>query len=90
MVKSRPENVLSMKYGISVAVCCYNSSGRVPGTLEYLAQQQVSKKIPWEIIVVDNASTDRTSKAARDSWPENAPCQLRIVKEPKRGLSQHP
>src|SRR5436305_10300761 len=69
--------------GISVIICCYNSAKRLPETLAHLARQ--NSPIPWEVIVVDNASTDDTARVARECWPsETAP--LRIVDEPKSGL----
>jgi len=53
-----------MQQGVSVIICCYNSAKRLPVTLEHLATQYFSKNIPWEIIVVNNASTDNTWSVA--------------------------
>jgi glycosyltransferase involved in cell wall biosynthesis len=57
-----------MQLGVSVIICCYNSAKRLPETLKHLALQQVPGHIPWEVIVVDNASTDETYSVARDLW----------------------
>ena len=57
-----------MELGISVIICCYNSSLRLPETLKHLALQQVPANIPWEIIVIDNASTDSTAIVAKREW----------------------
>jgi len=57
-----------MKKGISIIICCYNSESRLPKTLEYLAKQEINKDIPIEVIVVDNASTDRTKEIAKLEW----------------------
>ncbi|WP_428328420.1 glycosyltransferase [Mucilaginibacter sp.] len=57
-----------MEPGISVILCCYNSSLRLPETIKHLAGQQVSPNIPWEVIVVNNASTDNTREVARQEW----------------------
>jgi glycosyltransferase involved in cell wall biosynthesis len=76
-----------MMHGVTVVLCCYNSSARLPATLRYLRRQEVTQDIPWEIIVVDNASTDDTSKVALRSWPSDAPTTLRVVYEPRLGLS---
>lgn len=46
--------------GISVVVCTYNGRDRVEPTLKALFLQQVAQEFNWEIIVVDNASTDDT------------------------------
>lgn len=74
--------------GISVIICCYNSADRLPQTLAHLASQKFSQKISWEIIVVDNASTDHTSAVARNCWEEQgSPVPLKVVTEPQMGLT---
>lgn len=73
--------------GVSIVVCCFNSGGRLPPTLAHLATQQVSLGLPWEVIVVDNASTDGTGEAAVRMWPSDPPASLRVVREPRPGLS---
>ena len=73
--------------GISVVICCYNSRERLPKTIEKLAAQRLRSAIPWEVIVVDNNSSDDTAEVARRSWPEDAPAPLRVVREPRSGLS---
>lgn len=72
--------------GVSVVICCYNGSKRLPSTLACLAAQRVPEYIPWEVIVVDNASTDDTYQAALRSWPQGTTAQLRVVREPRLGL----
>jgi glycosyltransferase involved in cell wall biosynthesis len=54
--------------GVSIVLCCYNSQERLVVTLEHLAAQEVNKGIPWEVILVDNNSTDKTVKTANDLW----------------------
>jgi glycosyltransferase involved in cell wall biosynthesis len=56
--------------GISVIVCCYNSAQRLPQTLKHLALQQVPTDFSWEVIVVDNASTDNTARIAVQQWQQ--------------------
>lgn len=74
--------------GVSVIVCCFNSAPRLPETLQHLAAQQVPAHIGWEIIIVDNASTDNTVQAAQEIWKLcNAPGSFRIVSEKTPGLS---
>ncbi|OOQ58071.1 glycosyltransferase family A protein [Mucilaginibacter pedocola] len=57
-----------MELGVSVIICCYNSAKRLPQTLKHLAAQQVPANIPWEVIVIDNASTDDTYALASQLW----------------------
>ena len=54
--------------GISVIICCYNSSKRLPETLKHLANQIVTDTLNWEIIIVNNASTDDTTSVAKSEW----------------------
>src|SRR5690349_3890945 len=65
--------------GVSVIICTYNGAERLPQTLKHLAAQQVDKEIRWEIILVDNASTDNTAEVARHCWngsSRNVPIQI--------------
>jgi glycosyltransferase involved in cell wall biosynthesis len=75
--------------GVSVIICCYNSSARLPQTIRHLALQKVSPDIPWEVIIVNNNSTDDTAAvAARElagyDWKEAG---HGVVDESKPGLS---
>lgn len=74
--------------GISVIICCYNSAKRLPETLRHLAQQKVSVDLDWEIIVVNNNSTDTTEKDAISLWQSfGNDTSLIVVNEPQPGLS---
>jgi len=82
------ENHVENSNGISVVVCCYNSAARLPETLEHLAHQRVRASIPWEVVVVNNASSDDTATVALRLWrAAGAPAPLRVVDEPTPGLS---
>ena len=72
--------------GVSVIICCYNSVKRLPVTFSYLKSQVVFGQIPWEVIVIDNASTDRTGEVAKELWGNLPWAQFRVVAEPKPGL----
>ena len=60
----------------SVIVCAFNEEQLLPGCLHSLLQQSFP---PHEIIVINNASTDRTAAVA--SIPG-----IRVVDEPRKGL----
>jgi len=81
--------VKDIQKGISVVMCCYNSAQRLYETLKHLALQKTNDLFPWEIIIVDNASTDNTAAAAKQTWEgftkENIP--FKVIKEEKQGLS---
>lgn len=76
--------------GISVIVCCYNSVNRLKPTIEHLLNQVGIDKDQWEVIVIDNASTDDTFEFASNLWEngkkENSP-NFRILKELTPGKS---
>lgn len=76
-----------MKSGVSLVICCHNSAGRLPETLRHIAAQQVPADISWEVLIVDNASTDDTAAVAQRCWPSPAPASMRIVRELKLGLA---
>jgi glycosyltransferase involved in cell wall biosynthesis len=71
--------------GISVVICCYNSSKRLGETLKHLAQQRVDG-FKWELIIVDNASKDDSIAFAQSEWERlGAVCPLKVVSEPRQG-----
>lgn len=75
-----------MDRGISVVICCYNSELKIQKVLSYLQKQNFNPNINWEVLVVDNASTDRTAEEAKESWAmENV--DLRVAHEPNPGIS---
>lgn len=75
--------------GVSVIICCYNSSKRLPNTIAHLAAQQAPHEIPWEIIVVNNNSSDNTKDVAAIELNKYSILHKKnlIVDEPKAGLS---
>ncbi len=65
---------------ISVILCTYNGASRLPATLEKLAAQDLPLDIHWELILVDNASTDDTPSVAKDAAVA-FPVSLRLIHE---------
>jgi glycosyltransferase involved in cell wall biosynthesis len=71
----------------SVILCCYNGKQRLRPTLEHLAKQKVEASLKWELIFVDNASTDDSAALAEALWKElGATTIMRVVRETKPGL----
>lgn len=52
--------------GISIIICCFNSAKRLPENLRHISSQQVGKGVDWEVIIVNNNSSDDTARAAED------------------------
>lgn len=77
-----------MKIGFTVAICTLNGARRLPHVLDQLKSQQVNQAIEWEILVVDNNSTDNTAEVVQHyqaRW--NSTCSLRYCFEPQQGLT---
>jgi glycosyltransferase involved in cell wall biosynthesis len=73
---------------LSVAICTYNGESRVGTVLERLRSQCNTAAISWEVIVVDNNSTDGTKLVVerhQSQWEQAFP--LKYVFEPKQGLA---
>src|SRR4051794_28120754 len=75
---------MSKNDGVSMVICCYNSSARITATLEHLAA--IKTDIPWEIVLVDNLSDDDTKEKALYAWNNNPLARLKVVDEKNRGL----
>lgn len=69
---------------LTVAVCTWNGAERIGATLDSLAALEPPSGVRHEVLVVDNASTDRTS-AVLSGYAQRLP--LRVVQEPVVGLS---
>jgi glycosyltransferase involved in cell wall biosynthesis len=76
-----------MQPAFSAIVCCHNSAKRLKETLGHLAAQQVPASLGWEVVLVDNGSTDDTVAMALALWPRGNSAPLRVVAEPRLGLS---
>lgn len=76
-----------MQNGLSIALCCHNSALRITPTLERLQAQLVDPRHPWEILLIDNGSTDETAMIAQAVWHKKPIAPMRIIQEPNLGLS---
>ena len=57
----------------TVAICTYNGANRLPAVLERLRSQTPNLAFSWEVLVVDNNSTDQTKQVILDyqaRWPQ--------------------
>ncbi|PSN15568.1 glycosyl transferase [filamentous cyanobacterium CCT1] len=69
-----------------VVICTYNGEQRLPQVLDCLLAQLGTEQLAWEVIVVDNNSTDGTAqvvKTYQQHWPQDIP--LRYAFEPRQG-----
>lgn len=71
---------------ISAIICTYNRSEILTGALESLVQQSLSPHC-YEIIVVDNASTDETTEVVRAFQEKHPGYTIVLIHEPQQGLA---
>ena len=71
---------------ISVIICTYNRDKFIGEALNCLAKQTLPAG-NFEIIVVDNRSTDNTASIAQNFIADHPGLQARYVMEPNKGLS---
>jgi len=79
MNSSQPDN-----NQITVAVCSYNAAQYLPTLLEKLISQDCS--IPFEVLIVDNNSTDNTRTLVSD-FAKSSTIPIRYVKESEQGIA---
>ncbi len=70
--------------GISVVIVCHNGAERLPTALSHLRVQEPAG-VPWELVLIDNASTDHTAEVACSCWYD-APAPLRVIRESRLGV----
>ncbi|MBW4522764.1 MAG: hormogonium polysaccharide biosynthesis glycosyltransferase HpsE [Scytolyngbya sp. HA4215-MV1] len=72
----------------TVAICTYNGAKRLPEVLEGLRSQTGTENIAWEVIIVDNNSTDDTRQVIQSYQSQwLADCPLRYAFEPEQGAA---
>jgi glycosyltransferase involved in cell wall biosynthesis len=77
-----------MSIDFTIAIPTYNGAKRLSILLEKLRSQSNSNQIAWEILVVDNNSTDSTAEVIRNyqaTWKESYP--LRFAFESEQGAA---
>ncbi|ABA19894.1 Glycosyl transferase, family 2 [Trichormus variabilis ATCC 29413] len=79
---------MSKNIDFTVAIPTYNGANRLPELLERLRNQINTENISWEIIVVDNNSTDNTAQVVQQ-YQENwqYPYPLKYYFEAKQGAA---
>jgi glycosyltransferase involved in cell wall biosynthesis len=73
---------------ITIAIPTYNGATRLPAVLEKLRSQTGTEQINWEIIVVDNNSTDNTAELVKNyqqNWLDFYP--LKYCLETEQGVA---
>jgi glycosyltransferase involved in cell wall biosynthesis len=72
---------------ITVVLCTYNRCESLAKTLESVGASTLPEGFSWEVLVVDNNSTDRTRQMVEE-FCRRDPIHFRYLFEPKVGKSQ--
>ena len=72
---------------VSIIICTYNRSRSLLNTLESIDKMKVPAGILWEVIVIDNNSSDNTQEKVLSYNFNNHPVQLRYIKEENQGVA---
>ena len=70
----------------TVLICTFNRANLLGETLESLSALNVSTAIKWDVLIVDNRSTDHTPAVVR-AFQSSYPVPLRYLYEPQQGKS---
>jgi glycosyltransferase involved in cell wall biosynthesis len=71
---------------ISAIVCTYNRCRILADALQSLAEQSLDTR-QYEVLVVDNASTDDTARVVFECQQRFTDCRIRLIREDAAGLS---
>ncbi len=83
-IANRPPSLHDDAPELSVVICTHNRAAMLDDALESIARMHVPPRLRWELLVVDNASTDHTANVVT-AWKDRLP--LRYVHEAEPGLS---
>ena len=86
----RPTSTLDTQgfatFDVTVILCTYNRCEDLAGALQSIAASQVASSVTWEVLVVDNNSTDQTRNVV-DGLCRRYPGHFRYIFESRQGLS---
>ncbi|BAB73466.1 hormogonium polysaccharide biosynthesis glycosyltransferase HpsE [Anabaena sp. FACHB-709] len=71
----------------TVAIPTWNGAERLPQVLDRLLAQTGTENLRWEVIVIDNNSSDRTPEVVSDYQKKFTQCQLKYFLETQQGLA---
>lgn len=78
----------STKFGVSIVICTFNGKHRLPNVLSSITRQEPSVLYNFELIIVDNLSTDATAIFCNDYLSQAAiSFSWKIVTEQTPGLN---
>jgi glycosyltransferase involved in cell wall biosynthesis len=73
--------------GVSVVICTHNGASRIGPCLAALAAQRETHAIGWEILIVDNRSSDNLAEVVQRFQEASPGLQFRLVSEGTSGTA---
>jgi glycosyltransferase involved in cell wall biosynthesis len=70
----------------TVIICTYNRAKNLPQCVDHLARQQDTEEFTWEVLIVDNNSSDETREVVT-SMADKYPMPVLYAFEPQQGLN---
>ena len=71
---------------ISVIICTYNRAENIPDSIAHLERQRDLDGINWEVVIVDNNSSDNTASVVAE-LAAKSPLRIRYLLQPNQGAS---
>ncbi|MGO8735044.1 MAG: glycosyltransferase [Terriglobia bacterium] len=71
---------------ITVILCTFNRATSLSKALGSVACSELPESVEWEVLVVDNNSSDQTREVIEE-YRRRFPCRFRYLFEPQQGLS---
>ena len=87
-----PMGLYTARLDLTVVICTYNGAKRIPDVLDCLCLQAETHSLNWEVIVVDNNSTDETAAVVEQyqkHWPLSSPLRYVFEKRQGAGYARH-
>jgi glycosyltransferase involved in cell wall biosynthesis len=85
-VRLQKNNLFTQTMDITVILCTHNRCESLAKALDSLAALRLPLSVQWEVLVVDNNSTDLTSQVVR-GFCDRYPGRFRYLSEPRQGKS---
>ncbi|MFC3198576.1 glycosyltransferase family 2 protein [Parapedobacter deserti] len=68
-----------LQRGVSVILCTYNGADKLPETIRHLAEQKMPLDVSWEVVFVDNNSSDGSLEVACREWGLYGPVNVDFI-----------
>jgi glycosyltransferase involved in cell wall biosynthesis len=82
-----PTTATATTVAIDVVICTYNRASNLDDVLAALSAQRADRDVEWSVLVIDNASTDRTADVVKAHCARQLLPRLRRVVEDDQGLT---